>query len=112
MLNKIFIALVVVFLSQVAALQPAFKWMTNYALRASTSLAAMPMELTGQLDPSRKWDVTLEFNGETKVVSIAEGTSILEASEKIWDGKFAYVILLLIRDGMEPRKAKQFPVTF
>jgi hypothetical protein len=69
-----------------SAFQAAFKWRSNYASR--TALNDVPLELTGKLDPSRKWDVTLEFQGETKVISIDEGTSVLEASEKIWDGRF------------------------
>ena len=52
----------------------------------SFQLHEVPLELTGQLDESRKWDVTLIFQGETKVVSISEGTSVLELSEKMWRG--------------------------
>ena len=68
-----------------SAFQPALKWRS--ATASKTALNDVPLELTGKLNPSRKWDVTLEFQGETKVITIDEGTSVLEASEKIWDGK-------------------------
>ena len=52
----------------------------------SFQLHEVPLELTGQLDASKKWDVTLIFEGETRVVSVSEGTSILQLSEKMWRG--------------------------
>lgn len=31
----------------------------------------------------RSWEVTLSLNGESKVLSVSEGTSILEAAEQV-----------------------------
>lgn len=49
-------------------------------------LKDVPLELTGQLDPSKKWDVKFIYKGEEKIVSIAEDCSVLEMGEKIFDG--------------------------
>lgn len=46
----------------------------------------VPLELTGQLDPSKKWDVKFIYKGEEKVVSVSEDCSFLEMGEKIFDG--------------------------
>lgn len=46
----------------------------------------IPLELEGQLDPSKSWDVKLIFNGAEKVISIKEDCSILEAGEKVFEG--------------------------
>ena len=51
----------------------------------STKLQAIPLELTGRLDASKKWPVKFIFNGEEKVVEVSEGTSFLEVGEKLWD---------------------------
>lgn len=51
-----------------------------------TALRDVPLELTGQLDPSKKWDVKFIFEGEEKVVSISEDTSFLDMGEKLFDG--------------------------
>ena len=56
---------------------------------SKTTLYDIPLELSGQLDASKVWDVTLEFNGVQKVVSISEGNSILEIAETIFDGTTA-----------------------
>jgi len=48
-------------------------------------LSDVPLELTGQLDPSKKWDVKFIFKGVEKIVSIAEDCSVLEMGEKIFD---------------------------
>jgi hypothetical protein len=55
---------------------------------SKTNLYDVPLELTGRLDPTRKWDVTLEFNGVTKVVSVSEGTSILDIAESTFEGEY------------------------
>eukprot|EP01038_Epipyxis_sp_PR26KG_P010161 gene10161-13669_t len=47
---------------------------------------AIPLELTGQLDPNKKWDVKLQFEGKEKVVTVSEDSSILETGEKEFDG--------------------------
>ena len=49
---------------------------------SKTALNDVPLELTGRLDPAKTWDVTLEFEGQTKVVTISEGTSVLDCAEK------------------------------
>ena len=54
--------------------------------RSTVTVFGMPLELTGQLDPSKKWPVSFKFNGLEKTVDVSEGTSLLEASEKIFDG--------------------------
>jgi len=53
--------------------------------RITTALRDVPLELTGQLDPSKKWDVKFIFGGEEKVVSVSEGTSFLDTGEKIFN---------------------------
>lgn len=58
---------------------------TKYQI-SKTNLYDVPLELSGQLDPSKMWDVTLEFKGVSKVVSISEGSSILDIAESIFDG--------------------------
>lgn len=45
----------------------------------------VPLELEGQLDPSRSWDVKLTYKGEVKTIKVSEGTCILEAAETEWD---------------------------
>jgi len=54
--------------------------------RVQTALYDVPLELTGQLDPSKKWDVKFIFEGKEKVVSVCEDTSFLDMGEKIFDG--------------------------
>jgi ferredoxin len=51
----------------------------------TTSRNAVPLELEKHLDPSREWEVELTLNGDTKLVKIAEGTSILEAAEMVFE---------------------------
>ena len=58
---------------------------TNFQI-SKTNLYDIPLELSGQLDASKVWDVTLEFNGVSKVVSISEGSSILDMAETVFDG--------------------------
>ena len=65
-----------------------FQWRS---IKSKTLLNEVPLELTGRLDPSRKWDVTLEFNGVEKVVSVSEGDSILEVAEKNFKGNRGFV---------------------
>ncbi|CAM9409640.1 unnamed protein product [Discosporangium mesarthrocarpum] len=53
---------------------------------SSTSpMMAVPLELEGKLDPSKSWEVELELDGESKTLSVPEGTSVLEAAEKVFD---------------------------
>jgi ferredoxin len=49
-------------------------------------LAAVPLELEGQLDSTKTWKVKFVFNGETKEVDVQEGLSALEVGEKIFKG--------------------------
>ncbi|GAB5036873.1 phenylacetic acid degradation protein reductase [Nannochloropsis oceanica] len=42
----------------------------------------VPPDLEGKLDPKRHWDVVMTLNGETKTVSVSEGTSLLDAAEE------------------------------
>jgi hypothetical protein len=70
-----------------AAFQSKISYRSNvYQQIQKTNIYAIPLELEGQLDASRKWDVTLEFNGVSKVVSITEGSSILDMAESVFDG--------------------------
>ena len=62
--------------------------------RTQTNLNDVPLELSGKLDPSKKWDVTLEFNGVSKIVSVSEGSSILDIAETVFDGENARAKLL------------------
>jgi hypothetical protein len=57
----------------------------QYVQQKSFSLNGVPLELSGQLDPSKKWEVTLKLNGVEKKVTIGEDTSFLEAAEKNFD---------------------------
>ena len=61
------------------------QWVRNMKLN-QTPLVDAAIELTGRLDPSKNWDVTLVLNGEEKVVSISEGQSVLECAEKQFKG--------------------------
>lgn len=54
--------------------------------QTSTSLFDVPLELTGQLDPSKKWDVKFIFNGQEKVITVAEDCSILDAGDANFEG--------------------------
>jgi hypothetical protein len=57
----------------------------NRAIAVSkTPLNEVPYELLGQLDPSKKWEVTLRYHGEEKKVTIREDTSVLEKAERVW----------------------------
>lgn len=71
-----------------AGVTTAFQSKNSYRVSAykTNNLYAVPLELEGQLDASRKWDVTLEFNGVSKVVSVSEGSSILDVAEVAFDG--------------------------
>ena len=53
----------------------------------TTSLLAIPLELSGQLNAENKWEVKFILNGEEKIATVSEGDSILESAEKL----FAYV---------------------
>lgn len=66
----------------------SLKWVKplNTFGRRNFARCSVPAELEGQLDPSKSWDVTLIFNGVEKVVNVKEDCSILDASEKYFDG--------------------------
>ncbi|EWM28287.1 ferredoxin (2fe-2s) [Nannochloropsis gaditana] len=49
------------------------------------AINVVPLELEGQLDPTKTWDVKMTYKGETKVLTVSEDTCILEAAEKEWD---------------------------
>ncbi|CAM9176094.1 unnamed protein product [Ascophyllum nodosum] len=55
------------------------------ARAAVTPLMAIPLELEGQLDDSREWEVELELDGVTKKVTVPEGTSVLYAAKRVFD---------------------------
>ncbi|KAG5187177.1 2Fe-2S ferredoxin-type domain-containing protein [Tribonema minus] len=63
----------------------AFLMAPTLARNTATVRSAMPQELETELDPARTWEVELTLNGETKVVTIPEGTSVLEAAELVFD---------------------------
>lgn len=86
MVPRIFVALFL-FVELAFALQSniAFGFAKTQQI-SKTSLNDIPLELTGRLDASKVWDVTLEFKGVTKVVSVSEGTSILDIAEGAFDG--------------------------
>ena len=67
-------------LAVATAFRPSSRWVR------SMNLHDVPLELTGKLDASRKWDVTLIMDGVEKVVSISEGQSVLECAEKTFRG--------------------------
>eukprot|EP00903_Cladosiphon_okamuranus_P006553 g6401.t1 len=52
---------------------------------AMSPLMAVPLELEGQLDESKEWEVELELDGETKKVTVPEGTSVLYAAKAVFD---------------------------
>lgn len=56
------------------------------ATSSSTRLLDIPLELEGQLDPSKAWEVKFVFNGEEKTVKIPEDKCVLVAGEEIFDG--------------------------
>ena len=59
----------------------------SFALRTPlTVMMSVPLELEGQLDPAKSWEVKLIFNGKEKVVNVPEDCSMLEAGEKVFDG--------------------------
>lgn len=49
-------------------------------------MMSVPLELEGQLNPSKVWEVKLLFNGKEKTVLVPEDESILEAGEKVFEG--------------------------
>ena len=57
----------------------------NRGLQNIVSMA-VPLELEGELDPSKSWDVKLIFNGIEKIVKVPEDTSVLEIGEKVFKG--------------------------
>lgn len=57
----------------------------TYAVHHPTELKAVPLELTGQLDPSKKWKVKFIYKGEEKEVELCEDTSALEKGLELWD---------------------------
>jgi hypothetical protein len=85
MAMKLIIALFLM-LGLVSAFQSKFATRSTKFQISKTNLYEIPLELSGQLDASKVWDVTLEFNGVSKVVSISEGSSILDIAETVFDG--------------------------
>ena len=79
------VGLVTAFQSKIALRSSSIKQISK------TNLYDVPLELAGKLDPSKRWDVTLEFNGVSKVVSVSEGSSILDIAETVFDGKNAFL---------------------
>lgn len=63
----------------------AGSWIASNDARKSTKLMDVPLELEGQLDPSKSWPVKFVFNGVEKVITVSEGTSFLEAGEGNFD---------------------------
>ena len=49
-------------------------------------MMSVPLELEGQLDPTKSWEVKLIFDGKEKVVNVPKDCSMLEAGEKVFDG--------------------------
>jgi hypothetical protein len=52
----------------------------------SRLMMSVPLELEGQLDPTKSWEVKLIFDGKEKIVNVPEDCSMLEAGEKVFDG--------------------------
>jgi 2Fe-2S iron-sulfur cluster binding domain len=48
-------------------------------------LAAVPLELTGQLDPKKSWEVSFVLDGVEKKMNVPEDMSLLEAAEKLYE---------------------------
>lgn len=82
----IFFCLLLSFFSIAVAFHSKVAFKVNKYQISRTIIRDVPLELEGQLDPSKKWDVTLEFKGETKVISVSEGTCILELAEANFEG--------------------------
>ena len=78
-----FILSVIYFKSNVSF--KSFRLMSKAFLKSSQLFSA-PLELEGQLNPANSWDVKFIFKGVEKVVKVPEDSSILESSEKIFDG--------------------------
>lgn len=55
------------------------------SIQVSKVTMSVPLELKGQLDPSKLWEVKLIFNGKENTVLVPEDESILEASDKVFD---------------------------
>ncbi|GAB5030965.1 ferredoxin [Nannochloropsis oceanica] len=53
--------------------------------RRTSAVKVVPLELEGQLDPTKSWEVKMTYLGETKVLTVCEDTPILEAALKEWD---------------------------
>jgi hypothetical protein len=49
-------------------------------------VAAIPLELEGQLDEKKSWEVKFVFQGVEKVCKVPESMSLLEMGESIFDG--------------------------
>lgn len=79
------ICLIVIGITTIAALRTRILT-SRFANREITLLREVPLELTGQLDESKSWDVKFVFQGVEKIVNVREDTSILESAEKIFKG--------------------------
>mmetsp|Transcript_33708 Transcript_33708/g.34337 ORF Transcript_33708/g.34337 Transcript_33708/m.34337 type:complete len:174 (+) Transcript_33708:145-666(+) len=76
---KLFIAFIFVILLKASAFKlPRLPT----SRRRKILLHEVPLELTGQLDPEKKWTVKFLHNDEEKELEVNEDTSLLEAAEK------------------------------
>ena len=58
---------------------------SGWRSKFSTILREIPMELIGQLDPSKSWTVKFKFQDKEKDIIVPEDTSLLEIGEKYFD---------------------------
>lgn len=45
----------------------------------------IPLELEGKLDSAREWEIEMELDGEVQVLTVKEGTSVLNAAKSVYD---------------------------
>ena len=63
----------------------AFKFLhQSNLLKSRNRLNVIPLEISGKVDPSKSWPVKFILNGEEKIHTVKEGTSMLEAAEQIY----------------------------
>ena len=53
--------------------------------RITSLLRECPLELTGQLDPSKSWPVKFVYGDKETEFTVAEDCSLLEAAESLFD---------------------------
>jgi hypothetical protein len=83
-MTSVFVVVLFSFFFAIASALQSRSFLSRIVTRSPTTLFELPLELTGQLDPNKKWDVIFRFNGEDKVVSISEDTSVLLRAEKVF----------------------------